>query len=41
MRERQRVEVLRDLIAAQGFLLIDDSMATIAVDPKTRLPEAA
>jgi ABC-type lipopolysaccharide export system ATPase subunit len=41
MRERQRVEVLRDLIAAPGFLSIDDRMATIVVDPKTRLMEPA
>jgi len=27
MRERQRVEILRDLIAGQGFLSIADLMA--------------
>jgi hypothetical protein len=33
MRERQRVEVLRNLLAAQGFLSI--------VDPETSVTEAA
>jgi hypothetical protein len=33
MRERQRVEILRNLLAAQGFLSI--------VDSETRLTEAA
>jgi hypothetical protein len=41
MRERQRVEVLRDLIATQGFLSIGDCMATIIVDPTARLMEPA
>jgi hypothetical protein len=31
MRERQRVEILRDLIAAQGFLSIVGLMAAIGV----------
>jgi hypothetical protein len=41
MREHQRVEVLCDLIAAQNLLSIDDRIATIAVDPETRLTEPA
>jgi DeoR/GlpR family transcriptional regulator of sugar metabolism len=31
MRERQRVEILRDLLAAQGFLSIADLMSTTGV----------
>jgi hypothetical protein len=41
MRERQRVEVLRDRIAAQNLLSTDESIATIAADPETRLMEPA
>jgi ABC-type proline/glycine betaine transport system ATPase subunit len=41
MREHQRVGVFRELIAAQDFLSIDDLMATIVVDPETRVTEAA
>ena len=40
MRERQRVEILRDLLATQGFLSIADVMAAV-VDPETRVAEAA
>jgi hypothetical protein len=31
MRERQRVEILRDLLASQGFLSIADPMAVTGV----------
>ncbi|HLY00500.1 MAG TPA: DeoR family transcriptional regulator, partial [Roseiarcus sp.] len=31
MRERQRVEIVRDLLAAQGFLSIGDLMAATGV----------
>jgi hypothetical protein len=31
MRERQRVEILRDLLTAQGFLSIVDLMAATGV----------
>jgi hypothetical protein len=31
MRERQRVEILRDLLAAQAFLSIVDLMAATAL----------
>ena len=31
MRERQRVEIVRDLLAAQGFLSIADLMAATGV----------
>jgi hypothetical protein len=41
MRERQRVEVLRDLLAGRRFLSIADLMAAIVVDPETRVTEAA
>jgi hypothetical protein len=41
MRERQRVEIFRNLFAPQGFLSIADLMATIVVDPATRVSEAA
>jgi DeoR/GlpR family transcriptional regulator of sugar metabolism len=41
MRERQRVEILRDLLAAQGFLSSADLMAATGVDPETRVTEAA
>jgi hypothetical protein len=40
MRERQRVEILRDRFAAQGFLSIAN-MATAVAGPDTRLAEAA
>ncbi len=35
MRERQRVEILRDLIAEQGFLSIADVMALTDVSAVT------
>ena len=35
MRERQRVEILRDLLAAQGFLSIVDLMAATGVSGVT------
>ena len=35
MRERQRVEILRDLLAAQGFLSIVDLMAATGVSAVT------
>ena len=35
MRERQRVEILRDLLAAQGFLSIADLMAATGVSAAT------
>ena len=41
MRERQRVEILRNLLVAQGFLSIADLIETIVVDPETRVTEAA
>jgi hypothetical protein len=41
MRERQRVELLRDLLAGRRFLSIADLLATIVVDPQTRAMEAA
>jgi hypothetical protein len=42
MRERQRVEILRNLPAAQGFLSIADLMAATGVsDPETRVTGAA
>jgi hypothetical protein len=41
MRERQRVEILRDRLAAQGFLSIADLMAAIVADPETRVTEVA
>jgi hypothetical protein len=42
MRERQRVEVLRDLLAAQGFFSITDLMVAIGlVDRETRVKVAA
>ena len=41
MRERQRVEILRNLLARQEFLLVADLMAAIVVDPETRVTEAA
>jgi hypothetical protein len=40
MRERQRVEILRNLLAAQGFLSIAET-AAIVVDRETRVTEAA
>jgi hypothetical protein len=33
MRERQRVEILRDLLAAQAFLSIVDLMAATGASP--------
>jgi hypothetical protein len=33
MRERQRVEILRDLLTAQGFLSIVDLMAATGASP--------
>jgi hypothetical protein len=33
MRERQRVEILRDLLAGQGFLSIVDLMAATGASP--------
>jgi hypothetical protein len=39
MRERQRVEIHRNLLAAQGFLSISDMAAGVASE--TRLAEAA
>jgi hypothetical protein len=39
MREQQRVEILRNLLAAQGFLSISDMAAGVASE--TRLAEAA
>jgi len=33
MRERQRVEILRNLLAAQDFLSIADLMAATGVSP--------
>jgi hypothetical protein len=41
MRERQRVEMLRDLLAAQGFRSIVDLAAVTDLDPGTRVTEAA
>ena len=38
MRERQRVEILRNLLAAQGFHSIADLMAAAGV---SAVPEAA
>jgi hypothetical protein len=38
MRDRQRVEILRDLLTAQGFLSIVDLMAAAGV---SALAEAA
>jgi hypothetical protein len=35
MRERQRVEILRDLLAAQGFLSLVDLMAATALPAAT------
>ena len=35
MRERQRVEILRNLLAAQGFLSIADLMAATALSAAT------
>ena len=35
MRERQRVEILRDLLAAQGFLSIADLMAATGASAAT------
>jgi hypothetical protein len=40
MRERQRVEILHDRLAAQGFLSIVDLMAAIVVDAKPCVTEA-
>jgi hypothetical protein len=40
MRERQRVEILRNLLAAQGFLSISDLMA-VGVASEARVMEAA
>jgi hypothetical protein len=41
MRERQRVEILRDRLAAQGFLSIANMAATTVAGPDTRVTEAA
>jgi DeoR/GlpR family transcriptional regulator of sugar metabolism len=42
MRESERVEILRNLLTAQGFLSIADLMAATGVsDPETRVTEAA
>jgi hypothetical protein len=41
MRERQRVEVLRDLLAGRRFLSIADLIAAIVVDPETCATETA
>jgi hypothetical protein len=42
MRERQRVEILRNLLTAQGFLSIADLVAATGVfDLETRVTEAA
>jgi hypothetical protein len=41
MRERRRVEIPRNRLAAQGFPSIADVMAAIAVDPGTDVTEAA
>jgi hypothetical protein len=41
MRERQRVEILRDRFAAQGFLSIVNTAATTVAAPDTRVTEAA
>jgi hypothetical protein len=35
MRERQRVEILRNPLAAQGFLSIADLMAAMALSAAT------
>jgi DeoR/GlpR family transcriptional regulator of sugar metabolism len=35
MRERQRVEILRDLLAARGFLSIVDLVAAMGVSADT------
>jgi len=40
MHERQRVEILRDLLASRGFRSIVDT-AAIVVDPGAGLAEAA
>jgi hypothetical protein len=40
MRGRQRVQILRNRLAGQGFLSIVDVM-TLVVDPETRVTEAA
>ena len=40
MRERQRVEMLRNRLAAQGFLSIAGVTAAIVVDPGMRVAEA-
>ena len=34
MRERQRVEILRDRLSAHGFLLIAGILAATVVDPE-------
>ena len=39
MRERQRVEIVRNLLAAQGFLSISDMAAGVASE--TRVTEVA
>ena len=42
MRESEGVEILRDLLAAQGFLSIADLLAaTTGVSAETRVTEAA
>ena len=41
MRERQRVEILRNLLAAQGFLPIADLTAATGVSAETCVTEAA
>ncbi len=41
MRERQRVEILRDRLSAYGFLSIANPLVAIVVDAETRVAEAA
>jgi hypothetical protein len=41
MRERHRVDILRNPLAAQGFLSIVDLAAVIVLDPETRAVEPA
>jgi hypothetical protein len=40
MRERRRVEILHDRLAAQGFLSIVDLMAAMVFDAKACVTEA-
>ena len=41
MRERQRVEILRDRLTAQNFLSIANVMAATGGDSEPRVTEAA